>query len=302
MDWEDWLRTAAKRPSNNEDAKRDRTESQIRDALEDYAPLYAKRNKFRVYTKGSYANNTNVRLDYDVDIAVEYYGYFYSDLVLDLEGHDKSEVNVVDSDDSYTRDEFKHDVLAALHQAFGKTAVNGGRIAYRVREKKTTLPADVVPCWEYRRYDRIGFLGNPVYHVGSRVYPSDGGHIENYPKIQLERGTAKNNRTGRRYKRMVRALKKLQTKLVADGLLDEELPSYFTECLVFNVLDSKFNHWTYRSDMREVLASIFNETLDSGKHAEWEEVHGLKYLFQGDFKRSKAHHMADVAWDAMGFN
>jgi hypothetical protein len=298
MNWEDWLHGAAKRPSDNEDAKRESTESQIRDALADYAPLQGK--KYRIYTKGSYANNTNVRLDYDVDIAVEYYGYFYSDLAFELEGHDKSEVGVVDSDDPYTRAEFKRDVLGALHQAFGKTAVTAGNIAYRVREKKTTLPADVVPCWEYRRYDRIDWKGQPVYHVGSRVFPNVGAFKNNYPKIQLERGTDKNNRTGRRYKRMVRALKKLQTKLVADGLLDAELPSYFTECLVFNVPDNGFNHWTYKADMREVLRAIFNETLEDGKHAQWEEVHGLNYLFHGAFKRTAAHKMADAAWDAMG--
>jgi hypothetical protein len=299
VDWEDWLRNAAKRPSDNEDSKRESTESQIREALASYAPLDGK--KYRVYTKGSYANNTNVRLDYDVDIAVEYYGYFYSDLTFELEGHDKSEVNVVDSDDPYSRAEFKSDVLEALRDAFGKTAVSVGNIAYRVREKKTTLPADVVPCWEYRRYDSIDSFGNPISHVGSRVYPNDGGYINNFPKIQLDRGIAKNIRTGRRYKRMVRALKKLQTKLVADGLLDEELPSYFTECLVFNVPDERFNHSTYLADMREVLASIFNETLASGNYADWKEVHGLKYLFHGDFKRTKAHHVADVAWDAIGF-
>jgi hypothetical protein len=201
MDWEEWLRNAARRPSDNEDEKRERTEDEIRDALADYEPLAGR--PYVVYTKGSYANNTNVRLDYDVDIAVEYRGFFYFELMFDLADYEPADVGIdAPSKDPYTRADFKRDIKAALVEAYGESAVETGRIAYRVREKKTTLPADVVPCWEYRRYDTI-VNGVPTYHEGSRIYPSDGGHTENYPKIQRTEGTAKNNRTGRRYKRMV---------------------------------------------------------------------------------------------------
>jgi len=300
MDWEQWLRSAAVPPSDNEDSKRETTEDQIRDAIDNYEPLQGK--LYRVYAKGSYANNTNVRLNYDMDIAVEYYGHFYFDFLFSAAESTPSDAGIiVPSSDTYTDAAFKADVLAALEQAFGKSAIAAGKIAYRVREKKTTLPADVVPCWEYRRYDQV-INGVPVYKPGSRVYPSSGGYRDNFPELQRERGIAKNHpdRTGRRYKRMVRALKKLQTKLVADGPLDTELPSYFTECLVFNVPDSAFGHANYVDDMKTVLASIFNETMDVNSRGEWEHVHGQNYLFNGDFKKSDAHNMADVVWDAMG--
>src|SRR5665647_452689 len=101
MDWESWLKSAAQRPSDHEDSKRDRTERQIRAALDASDALQGR--PWRVYVKGSYANNTNVRLNYDVDIAVEYYGYFDFELAFDLEGHDKSAVGLVSSDDPYTR-------------------------------------------------------------------------------------------------------------------------------------------------------------------------------------------------------
>lgn len=133
MDWEAWLRTAAKPPSDNEDFKRATTEAQIRKALAAYEPLKGK--PYRVYVKGSYANNTNVRLNYDVDIAIEYYGYFYADLCFGLEGEDKSVVGLVDSSDPYKRADFKADVLAALKTAFGTSAVEEGKIAYRIRQK-----------------------------------------------------------------------------------------------------------------------------------------------------------------------
>lgn len=96
MDWESWLRRAAQRPSDHEDSKRNTTEQQIKAALASYGPLKGK--PYRVYAKGSYANNTNVRLNYDVDIAAEYHGFFFADLALELKGQDQSVVGVVDSE------------------------------------------------------------------------------------------------------------------------------------------------------------------------------------------------------------
>ena len=68
MDWEQWLRNSVSPPSDTEDSKRERTERQIRTALQNYEPLQGK--KYAVYSKGSYANNTNVRQDSDVDVGV----------------------------------------------------------------------------------------------------------------------------------------------------------------------------------------------------------------------------------------
>jgi hypothetical protein len=303
MNWEQWLRNAAQRPSDHEDSKRETTEQQIRDALRNYGPL--KGRKYRVYAKGSYANNTNVRLNYDVDIAVEYYGFFFEDLCFDLKGQPSSVVGNVDTLDTYTVAEFKADVRAALETAFGKTAIKVGKIAYRVRERKTTLPADVVPCFELRRYDRI-VSRRPIWHQGSRIFPSGDSYIDNFPQQQLDNGNDKNKptRTNRRYKRMVRCLKKLQTLLVDEELLDKELPSYLVECLVYNVPDGGFGNSTYKDDMRYVLMTIFNETLPAGDWNDWHEVNELKYLLRSnrEWTRAQVHKLADVAWDYMGFD
>jgi hypothetical protein len=185
--------------------------------------------------------------------------------------------------------------------AFGEAAIEDGKIAYRVREKKTTLPADVVASWEYRRYDTI-VNGQPTYQEGARVFPSTGGSKDNYPAIQLANGVSKNKRTGRRYKRMVRALKKLQTRLVEHGELSKEMPSYLTECLVYNVPDDQFNQSTYVGDMRSVLASIYNGTLDGGNSNDWLEVNELRYLMRGqDWTRTEVREMADACWKHLGF-
>ena len=295
-DWENWLRTAAKPPSDHEDAKWKRTLDQVKASLDAYEPL--KDRPWRVYAKGSYANNTNVRLNFDVDIAVEYHGYFYYEFAFAMKGKDKSAANIVDSSDPYTRDQFKKDIHEALIASFGKESIEVGDIAYRIRNEKTTLPADVVPCWEYRRYD-----SEQTVHQGARIYTGEGKAVNNFPHHQLENGTAKNLATGRRYKRMARALKKLQTKLITAGEVTDELPSYLIECLVYNVPNDMFGADAYTANMRNVLATIFNSTLTTGDWNDWVEVNELKYLFRGHSKwtRTQVHDFADAAWHHMGY-
>jgi len=210
-------------------------------------------------------------------------------------------VGIEASTDPYTRDAFKADIKKALENAFGATAVSTGKIAYRVREKKTTLPADVVPCWDYMRYDRIDD-GVPIFHNGSCLFPTGGSRTVNYPAQQKANGNDKNSRTNKRYKRMVRALKKLQTLLVDEGVLSAELPSYLIECLVYNVPPGAFGHDAYLSDMRDVLAAIFNSTLESGNWNDWEEVNGLNYLYRGKpgWTHEQVHALAGAAWNKLG--
>lgn len=300
MNWEDWLNSAAKPPSDHEDSKWQRTLDQVRQSLNAHEPL--KDRPWRIYAKGSYANNTNVRLNFDVDIAVEYYGYFYSDLSFELEGKDDSAVGVSASTDTYTTAQFKKDILNALTTSYGKESIEAGDIAYRIRNGKTTLPADVVPCWEYRRYDSIK-NGVPQYHQGSRIFTGSGKIVNNFPAQQLENGTAKNLRTGRRYKRLARALKKLQTRMLQAREIDNELPSYLMECLVYNVPDTMLGQDTYVADMRGVLGTVFNSTLATGDWNDWEEVNALKYLFRGHDKWTyeQVHQFADAAWNHMGY-
>src|SRR4051794_28872620 len=67
--WDQWLQSASGPASATEEADRDRTLERIRRAIRAAADIPSSVN---VYVKGSYANNTNVRRDSDVDIAVEW--------------------------------------------------------------------------------------------------------------------------------------------------------------------------------------------------------------------------------------
>src|SRR6266404_8853729 len=55
--------------SDTEQEKQERTERMIREAVAAHKPFA--QSRLNIYAKGSYANNTNVRADSDVDVAVE---------------------------------------------------------------------------------------------------------------------------------------------------------------------------------------------------------------------------------------
>jgi hypothetical protein len=300
-DWEATLRSWKDPPSNNEDAKRNKTEAEIKKALAGSSRLQDV--QYRVYAKGSYANNTNVRLDYDVDIAVECTEFSYHD----VEGGAQAKKDQIDASFSpyakpYGPKDFKADVEAALVDSYGRTAVTRGNMALRVREKKTTLPADVVPCCIYFLVSDIDSRGNLTSRRGTRLHPDKGFYINNWPQQQYDQGVAKNEATGHRYKFMVRALKHLENELVIQGLL-KELPSFFLECLVFNASNDAFQHNTYVSDMREVLRQIFNSTPNEVQCTKWVEANYMKYLFYSNqpWTYQQAHTLAEKAWDYMGY-
>lgn len=114
-----------------------------------------------------------MRLDYDVDIAVECTDFFQSDTT----GAAADVVKAAEArrrpyTKGYGPEDFKRDVEQALIDHFGRRAVTRGNMAMRVRENKTTLPADVVPCFEYHQI--YGYDGELLYHNGTRIYPDRG--------------------------------------------------------------------------------------------------------------------------------
>lgn len=63
--------------SPTEKDKQERTERMIREAFDAHEEFDGYRSKFAIYAKGSYANNTNVKSDSDVDIVIECKDVYY---------------------------------------------------------------------------------------------------------------------------------------------------------------------------------------------------------------------------------
>jgi hypothetical protein len=79
--------------------------------------------------------------------------------------------------------------------------------------------------------------------MGISFDDASGNMIVNYPKQHIANGEAKNaaDRTNGRYKQTVRMFKNARGCAVDRGLLgDDVAPSYFVECLLYNVPDLSF--------------------------------------------------------------
>jgi hypothetical protein len=108
------------------------------------------------------------------------------------------------------------------------------------------LDADVIPAAKYKLYSSQGttILTQQVNIIeGVKFWDKAWKEIINFPKAHIANGQNKNNifRTGGNYKPIVRMFKNARTYLVNKNRIAGNLaPSYFVECLLYNVPDNLF--------------------------------------------------------------
>lgn len=278
--------------STTEQDRQDRTERMIREAINAH-PAFETLSR-KVYAKGSYANNTNVRSDSDVDIAVECGNVFYYDKTSPDLG-----ASITPYSGEWTPQKLRSELIVALTAKFGSDVDASGSTAIQVHSSSARVEADVVPCFEYRYY-----YSATSWVEGARVYKTDGTHVENYSALQLTNGRAKNTRTNQAYKKTVRILKRLENAMVSDGS-HREVPSFFIECLVYNCPDSLFAASTWTATVEGALSHIYN-SLDGAEptsdNDRWLEVNETKFLFHPSQKwsRKDARDFAYAGWNYLG--
>jgi hypothetical protein len=279
-------------PGQTEADKCDNAESAVRDAIKSDDEL--ENLDITIFPQGSYRARTNVRQDSDVDICVRYNGAFFVDYP---EGKTGDDFGHSDGDLRYS--DFKNMVERALKNYFGSDIVTRGNKAFDIHENTYRIDADVIPTFEYRCYVDLTH-----YHSGVGFIPDGGWRTVNWPQQNYDNGVAKNNRSARQFKRIVRVIKRLRYKMEDEGVVQaKNIPSYLIECLVWNAPDPSFNHSTYTADVREVLAHTFNNTLNDEDCIEWGEENELKYLFRPaqPWTRQQAHAFLSATWDYAGF-
>ena len=293
--WESVFRAWSEPASDSEEERYQRTERMIRAALEGLEAFSGR--SYTVFTQGSYRNNTNVRLESDVDIVVRSNDVLFSDRDALPAGTTDADLGLPPA--PYRYSQFKNDVQAALVASFGAGAVVRGNKAIRVRASSARVNADVVAAFEHRRYRR------DRSYLSGIEFPSDAGEqVINWPDQHYDSGVSKNLATSRRFKAMVRILKRLRNRMADEGIeVASPVPSFLIECLVWNVPTASFGGPTYTADVRSVLANTFNATLTDAACSEWLEVSQLKYLFRGTkpWTRQQAHSFLSRAWDYLGF-
>jgi hypothetical protein len=217
---------------------------------------------FEVYLQGSYRNDTNTRGDSDVDLVAQLNSTFVSNTA-ELSFGEQSRYQRAFASASYGWPEFKADVAQSLRDYFGHANVAVGSNSIKVARGSNRLSADVVPCVQYRKYRRFNTEADSDYVEGVLFYNGLGEQVVNFPKPHYRNGVAKNGsgRTNGWFKPVVRVFKNARAYLLDRGELAAGVaPSYFLQCLLFNVPDEHFGG-SYQDSYAAVLDWLNRQAL-----------------------------------------
>jgi hypothetical protein len=298
--WKERLSEWSKPPTAMEEKKGSAAAAMINDALRASPQLVSK--NFKVYPTGSYRNNTNVRLNSDIDIAVVLMDSFYPALPQSLT---REKLGIKDA--IYCLTEFRKDVGDALERKFGSVAVDAGNITFNVRESSRRLDADVTPFLLHRQY--TGELSQNrdwvfIEGVETRSRRDPSVRVINWHEQHYVNGVARNEETKHRFKRITRILKRLRNEIAADT---EEIrsgiaktPSFLIECLVYNAPDFCFNRSVdgYYEDVLQTLSYLAMLTSNDAVCRDLVEVSRLKPLFSPEqaWSREDARRFVTAAY------
>jgi hypothetical protein len=288
-DWESQFDRWASPPSQTEQQKAENAVRAVRAAINGSQALSGR--ALAVFAQGSYRNRTNVRAESDVDVCVQCSDSFYYDLP---DGTTPAQFGFV-SPATYLFPQFQADVKAALVAHFGAASVRAGTKAFDIHANTYRIDADVLPCFEYRRYQ--AGVATPV--LGT-AFMSGGGRIHNYPQQHYDSGVAKNTATSQRFKRLARILKNLRCEMLESDKAPSarRMASFLLESLAWNVPDNLYVDQSNVQLVRSVLIYLYNSTETDEKCASWLEVNGIKYLFHPiqPWKREDVRQFLADAW------
>ena len=256
-------------------------------------------NDVDIFLQGSYRNRTNVRRDSDVDIVVRHNKYCFTDSSR-LPLFDQPKVRNHYPFVTYTFEEFKSSVHNILHKEFGSDASRENK-CIRLSENSYRVKADVVPVFEYY------ILRQPhePQHSGTCMFADDKKSeiIYSFPQQHYDNGVAKNGRTAESYKGLVRILKRIRNRMIEEGVLDENgMPSFFLECLVWNMPDDTFQHAKWEDILRSFLVKVYNDMKNPLSPVRYTEANAIKPLFTQVAGRTpeKASTFTTAVWQYLG--
>ena len=195
----------------------------IRAAMDAYS--WPSGTKYEVLLQGSYKNDTNLGGDSDVDVVVRL-NQRLRPRVAKLSGQQLEED--ASHKGTFQRwNAFRAHALKAMRARFGNAAKSGRKT---VKVPKGKIPADVDLVVTVRYREGIAFY-----------LPREKRWVVSFPQQHHDQGQEKEEATNYRFKRTVRMFKSARNRLVEKKMLTKsDAPSYFIECLLYNVPDALF--------------------------------------------------------------
>lgn len=264
--------------SDSEEQRISNAITMIKSAVKSHDILKTKDIEFII--QGSYGNNTNVKLDSDIDVCAMLKDTFYTEY---REGATDKDYGFTEGTNGY--DSYKGYIIEAAQKKFGKENVNPGNKAIYIESNSYHLHADVIPAFQFRNYIYEKYNNANNFIEGIKFF-SGNTVIINYPKVHMENGISKNNDTLRKYKRSVRLYKRIRNKMIEDGMaVSGNLRSFLIEGLLWNVPSNIFtNSNTWNDTLRNTIVSLYNSTNTEEGCKDWGEVSEHFYLFHSGRK------------------
>ena len=248
----------------------------IRAALQNDTALRGR--NFEVFLQGSYRNSTNIYGDSDVDVVAMLTDTYMPEYGA-LDAYTRSVIEGQFSPATYTLAEFRRDVSAAIRRAFPTHNITEGGKSIKIPRTSNNIPADVVPCLEYRLYIQPRTLLDDPPHVDG-IWLQDVKTRQacvSFPKQSYENGVAKHGRTNQWYKPTVRIFKNARGWMEDNGLIQSGIASsHAIECLVYNVPDGQFGR-----SYSDTVVNVLN-WLNSADLTNFVCQNGIQRLFEPD--------------------
>jgi len=146
---------------------------------------------------------------------------------------------------------------------------------------------------QYRKYRRFRSIHDQDYVEGMIFYvPDESRWVVNYPKLHYNNGVKKNaqSTTNGWYKPVVRLFKNARTYLINRHVIATDLaPSYFLECLLYNVPDRNFGtsyqntfynvvNWLAKADCSPFLCQNEQLMLFGNSPEQWSTTKAKQFI------------------------
>ncbi len=225
----------------------------------------------KIFIQGSYANNTNVRTQSDVDIAVVEEDVFRTKYRTGV-----TEVSYGFTTAASRPKSFKDEVQEVLEKKFGKDIERHDK-SIKIHGNSYRKDADSVPCRRYRDYTKDYLNDASNYIGGILINPDSGGEIINYPEQHIANGRQKNVDTNYYYKKMVRIIKKMKYLMEEDNILSaKNVSSFGLESLLWNVPNDCFTEFVnFRLEFNAIISYLYN---NKSLITTYKEANGIKDL------------------------
>lgn len=293
-EWENRFEVWQRPASETEEQRITATTNRVHRALQ-YSQFLLQRN-WKIVPQGSHHNNTNTRAESDIDLCLCLTDAFFVDgPPYDWPSNDELKRKPV----QFTFDQFRNHIGWCLQQEFGADAVKVGNKAIHLnKDCDDKINADIVPAFVFEQYGpRMApyWLRDEPNRGIAFLTRNEQRRVTNFPEQHYRNGVAKNNRTGGRFKRVVRILKRIRNH-ITDNLQAPQVartcakttPSFLIESLIFNCPDALFGHTSIYDDVVAVLywlrAGLNNrdpvmKLLNMLPWMQWKEVNQVKALF-----------------------